>query len=139
MSVAGGDSGPQVQVQAGSGDVTNGGTINAAQAKLDAAGGNVYALATNNGGLVRATGTTTRAGRVYLTAGGDVQVGGTIKASNADGSGGTVKATGNGNASNLTVNVSLGPRQRRGRPGGQRRRHPDLGSQHCLCTADALL
>ena len=61
---------PADPVTAGSGDVTNSGTIAAAQAKLDAVGGNVYALATNNGGIIRATGTTTKGGHVYLSAGG---------------------------------------------------------------------
>ncbi|MDB5396169.1 MAG: hypothetical protein JWM91_3675, partial [Rhodospirillales bacterium] len=82
-----------VLVYAGSGDVTNSGTIAAAQAELNAVGGNVYALATNNGGLIRATGTTTKDGHVYLTGGGDVGVEGTISATNADRSGGKIVAT----------------------------------------------
>ena len=40
------------------GSVSNSGTINAAVAELRAAGGNHYALAINNTGVVRATGVT---------------------------------------------------------------------------------
>ena len=51
----------------GTGDATNSGTIDAAQVRLAAADGNVYALAMNNGGVIRATGTKTENGRVVLT------------------------------------------------------------------------
>ncbi len=67
-----------VLVETGSGDVTNTGTVQAAQVALNAAGGNVYALAVNNGGVIRATGTATKDGRVYLTAGDDLTVNGTV-------------------------------------------------------------
>src|SRR5690606_34268422 len=50
--------------------VDNAGLIEAAQAELKAAGGNVYALAINNDGVVRATGVAHRGGRVYLVAEG---------------------------------------------------------------------
>ncbi len=83
---------PEIVINAGTGDATNSGNIAAAQAELAAAGGNVYALATNNGGVIRATGSATKDGHVYLTAGGNVTVAGTVSATNADGSGGTVKA-----------------------------------------------
>jgi filamentous hemagglutinin family protein len=83
-----------VLVKAGSGDVTNTGTVAAAQAELNAAGGNVYALATNNGGIIRATGTTTKDGHVYLSAGDELVVNGSVTASNATGSGGAIVATG---------------------------------------------
>lgn len=53
----------------GGGKVETSGRIEAAQVELKVAGGNVYALAGNNGGLVRATGTVTREGRVWLSAG----------------------------------------------------------------------
>jgi hypothetical protein len=82
-----------VLVSAGSGDVTNSGTIAAAQVQLDAVGGNVYALATNDGGVIRATGTATKDGHVYLTGGDSVSIDGAVSAVNADGSGGTVVAT----------------------------------------------
>ena len=76
----------------GAGKVSNSGTIAAAQAELKANGGNAYALAVNNTGTIRATGTVTKNGRVLLTAsGGVVQNSGTVSARNATGSGGYVK------------------------------------------------
>ena len=82
-----------VLVKSGSGDVTNSGTVEAAQVALNAAGGNVYALAVNNGGVIRATGTATKNGHVYLTAGDDLTVNSSVSATNADGSGGAIVAT----------------------------------------------
>ena len=78
-----------------SGDVVNAGTVKAAVAALTSAGGNVYALAGNRGGLVQATGTETVDGQVWLTApGGEVGVSGTVSAANADGTGGAIVAKG---------------------------------------------
>ncbi len=89
LQPVGGDFG--IVVAGGTGDATNSGTIKAAQAALAAAGGNVYALAANNGGLISATGTKTVDGHVWLTANsGTAQVSGSVTAQNADGSGGTV-------------------------------------------------
>jgi filamentous hemagglutinin family protein len=84
-------SGQQVFVQVGSqGNVVNKGTISAAQINLQAADGNIYALAGEHGEL-RATGTATRDGHVWLVAdSGTVQSHGYISASNSNGSGGTV-------------------------------------------------
>ncbi len=84
-------SGQQVFVDAGSkGTVVNTGAIRAAQISLQAADGNIYALAGRSGAL-RATGTATRAGEVWLVAdSGAVHANGTIIAKNADGTGGTV-------------------------------------------------
>jgi filamentous hemagglutinin family protein len=81
----------QVFVQTGSqGTVSNRGHIKAAQVSLQAADGNVYALA-GGGTRIRATGTANRDGHVWLVAdGGRVEQDGTIAARNADGSGGTV-------------------------------------------------
>jgi len=81
----------QVFVQTGSqGTVVNKGPINAAQVSLQAADGNVYALA-GSGTRIRATGTASRDGHVWLVAdSGRVEQLGKIAASNADGSGGTV-------------------------------------------------
>ncbi|WP_429447746.1 filamentous hemagglutinin N-terminal domain-containing protein [Paraburkholderia sp. 40] len=81
----------QVFVQTGSqGTAINKGRITAAQISLQAADGNVYALA--GGGMrIRATGTASRDGHVWLVAdSGRVGQLGKIAASNADGSGGTV-------------------------------------------------
>ncbi|ACC74926.1 filamentous hemagglutinin N-terminal domain-containing protein [Paraburkholderia phymatum] len=81
----------QVFVQTGSqGTVADRGVIQAAQISLQAADGNVYALA-GGGTRVRATGTGTRDGHVWLLAdGGHVAQSGVIVATSADGSGGTV-------------------------------------------------
>ncbi|WP_235026070.1 two-partner secretion domain-containing protein [Caballeronia arationis] len=89
-------SGLQVFVQAGSqGDVVNNGTIRAAQIDLEAADGNVFALAGKRGEL-RATGTATRDGHVWLVAeSGAVHQQALVVATNADGSGGTVDTNAN--------------------------------------------
>jgi len=78
----------------GHGNVINGGNIAAAQVRLNAAGGNVYALAGNNGGVIRATGTANIAGHVWLTASGTTTISGSVSAKNANGSGGMIIATG---------------------------------------------
>ncbi|MDR6207860.1 two-partner secretion domain-containing protein [Paraburkholderia graminis] len=81
----------QVFVQTGShGTVVNQGQIKAAQVSLQAVDGNIYALA-GGGTRMRAAGTATRDGHVWLVAdGGKVDARGTIEAANADGKGGTV-------------------------------------------------
>jgi len=83
--------GRQVFVQTGSrGTIDNAGPISAAQVSLQAADGNIFALAGDHT-TIRATGTAKRDGHVWLVAEtGTVALGGTIKAKNADGSGGTV-------------------------------------------------
>ena len=101
-------SGPQVFVQAGSaGQVLNSGTARAAQINLQAADGNVYALAGSHS-VLRATGTATRDGHVWLVANtGTVNAQGTIQAANAGGSGGTVDMSGNTlNVQGATVNAA---------------------------------
>ncbi|MCP1214429.1 beta strand repeat-containing protein, partial [Acetobacter okinawensis] len=102
------------------GNVTNTGRIKAAAATLASAGGNVYALAGNREGLVQATGTTTVNGQVWLSAPhGTVTVESTaLSATNADGSGGVIRA--NGEAVSLggkaVLNASA---SKAGRKGGQ--------------------
>ncbi|MBV9084267.1 MAG: filamentous hemagglutinin N-terminal domain-containing protein, partial [Acidobacteriaceae bacterium] len=89
----------RVFVQAAGGDITNTGSIAAAEAEVRAAGGNIYALAGNNGGQIRATGTATKNGHVWLIAeGGTLDVTGTVHAQNANGTGGAVETSG-GNVS----------------------------------------
>lgn len=87
--------GRQVFVQSGSGgNIENAGPVDAAQISLQAADGNIFALAGEHTTL-RATGTATRGGHVWLVADtGAVALGGTIEAKNADGSGGTVDTNG---------------------------------------------
>lgn len=85
-----------VLAASGPGTVVNSGTINAATAELKAAGGNAYALAINNSGLVRATGTARRNGQLWLVASGESTVinSGTLAASSPADKGGQVVVTG---------------------------------------------
>jgi filamentous hemagglutinin family protein len=94
----------QVFVQQGSaGNVVNRGSVEAAQINLQAADGNVYALAGNHS-ILRAAGTATREGHVWLVADtGRVWMDGKVDATNVDGSGGTVDT----NAA--TVRIAGGP------------------------------
>jgi len=90
----------------GHGNVINTGNIAAAQVELNAAGGNVYALAGNNGGMIRATGTASRAGHVWLTAGGTTTISGSLSAGNANGTGGAIVATGKSVNVGATANLN---------------------------------
>ncbi|HEY9248104.1 MAG TPA: filamentous hemagglutinin N-terminal domain-containing protein, partial [Rariglobus sp.] len=78
------------------GELVNSGVISAATAELKAAGGNAYALAINNTGVIRATGTAERNGDIWLVGtGGDVVSSGTLAATNAGGTaGGEVRVLG---------------------------------------------
>nr|WP_294917073.1 GLUG motif-containing protein [uncultured Neokomagataea sp.] len=80
----------------GQGDVLNAGDIRAAAVKLEAARGNVYALAGNHQDLIQVSGTSNVNGQVWLTAPqGQVVVKDTvITAHNASGAGGTVTVNG---------------------------------------------
>ncbi|KAA0997919.1 filamentous hemagglutinin N-terminal domain-containing protein [Paraburkholderia panacisoli] len=86
----------QVFVQVSSrGTVVDRGDTQAAQINLEAADGNIYALA-GSGSRIRATGTAMRDGHVWLVAGnGNVTQQGMLAATNADGSGGTVDTIAN--------------------------------------------
>ena len=71
--------------------IANSGRVDAIQAELKASG-NIYALAINNTGTIRATGAVQRGGRVLLVGnGGKINNSGRILAKSANGSGGTVK------------------------------------------------
>ena len=87
--------GQQVFVETGSnGAIVNGGPISAAQVNLQAADGNIFAMAGDHT-TIRATGTAERNGHVWLVAdSGAVSLGGTIEAHNANGAGGTVDTDG---------------------------------------------
>ena len=76
--------------------VDNQGLIKATSAEIQAAGGNIYAVAINNGGTIRATPTLTmEGGKLVLKAvGGTVVNSGTLDASNPNGKGGTVEVLG---------------------------------------------
>ncbi|MBO9538095.1 MBG domain-containing protein [Herbaspirillum sp.] len=84
--------------------VTNTGLIEAAQARMEAAGGNLYALAINQSGVIRATGVSNLDGRIVLTAdGGTVRQNGKLGAQNGDGSGGTILVGGDTHGANKDV------------------------------------
>lgn len=90
--------GPQrlfISASSAPGSVLNAGAITAASAELRASGGNAYALAINNSGLVRATGSAVRGGQIWLVGGGDSEVrsNGVLDASSASGQGGGVTLT----------------------------------------------
>jgi filamentous hemagglutinin family protein len=106
LQPAGGDS--RIAISGGTGSVTNSGNLKAAQAELNAAGGNVYALVENNGGAVSATGTANVNGHVWLTAGGTgtVTIAGAVNAQNANGSGGDVTVRGYNIALPGAINAS---------------------------------
>ncbi|MCF3649773.1 MBG domain-containing protein [Synoicihabitans lomoniglobus] len=88
--------------------VENAGVIEAAQAELKAAGGNIYELAINQTGYVRATGVEHKDGRVLLTAdAGSIKVDGSISAHDADGSGGEVLIGGDYRGGNEAVANAL--------------------------------
>jgi filamentous hemagglutinin family protein len=78
------------------GALVNSGTISAASAELKAAGGNAYALAINNSGTVRATGSAVRDGQIWLVASGESTVSnsGTLDTSSLTGLGGKIAVTG---------------------------------------------
>ncbi|MEW6121891.1 MAG: MBG domain-containing protein [Pseudomonadota bacterium] len=86
-------------------EVKTSGKISAATAELRANGGNVYALAGNTKGVIAATGTATKGGRIFLTAGsGTVEAGGRITASRTTSSG--AKAGGDVRVSGKTASVT---------------------------------
>jgi filamentous hemagglutinin family protein len=88
------------------GDAANTGGIRAAAVALAAAGGNVYALAGNRGGVIAATGIGKIGGQVWLTApNGSVTIGGAIRATTPSGAGGTIIA--DGRAVTLTATAAL--------------------------------
>lgn len=106
LLTTGGDQRLFVRPAGGAGAVLNAGDIHAAAAELKALGGNSYALAINNSGIVRATGTAERDGQIWLVAGsaqgpdsthdnqGLLHHSGELHAENADGRGGFIETSG---------------------------------------------
>jgi len=99
-----------VQASARNARVTNTGTVDAIRSELIANGGNVYALAINNDGNIRATGAEiTPEGRIVLKAnGGRIVNNGELVAKNAGGSGGEVTIdSGDGGQSVVTGRIDV--------------------------------
>ena len=95
--------------------VNNTGLIEAASAQLQAAGGNVYALAINNGGIIRANSVVRENGRVLLkAAGGNIVNSGTISARTAGGRGGSVVIDAGSQAEAFATAVNSGAIDARG-------------------------
>jgi filamentous hemagglutinin family protein len=96
LLTTGGDERLFVQAVSQPGTLVNAGTIAATTAELTAAGGNSYALAINNSGLVRATGSAVRGGQLWLVASGEstVRNSGGLDASSPTGQGGKVVVSG---------------------------------------------
>jgi len=118
--------------------VNNSGTIQAASAELKAAGGNIYALAINNGGVVRATGIVNKGGHIYLSAtGGNIQNRGTLAANNADGSGGTIVVDGGHNATAPATVINSGTIEARGDAAGTRGGTVEILGDNIALTEDA--
>lgn len=89
---------------AGGTGVSNSGLIKAANAQLSAVGHNVYALAVNQTGVIRATGVKRADGRILLTTdGGAIDVSGSLSAHRADGSGGQVFVGGGDHGRNAAI------------------------------------
>jgi filamentous hemagglutinin family protein len=88
--------------------VKNGGTIAAASAELKAANGNVYALAINNAGTIRATSVAQKGGHIYLTTdAGVVENNGTLSAKKGS-DGGTITFKGGSVWNRKTITASGG-------------------------------
>ena len=88
---------PDATSASGQTAVNNSGTVLAASAELKAANGNIYALATNNSGIIRATGVTTEGGHIWLIAEGNhgtTQNTGTLAARGVNGKGGDIETSG---------------------------------------------
>ncbi|WP_228130215.1 filamentous hemagglutinin N-terminal domain-containing protein [Desulfotalea psychrophila] len=91
---ASGDQRIFIHAGASDGKVKNSGLIESASAELKAVGGNEFALAINNTGAVRATGSEERGGRIWLVSGtGTTENSGTLTAQKGD-VGGTVQVLG---------------------------------------------
>ena len=75
--------GQRMFVEVAGGSVSNSGIVEGINAELKANGGNIYALAINNTGTVRANGLETVGGKVILAADNDVNASGQILATDA--------------------------------------------------------
>ncbi|WP_428481771.1 MBG domain-containing protein [Pyruvatibacter mobilis] len=107
----GGDA--RIKVRTGlSGNVTNAGLVEGARATLEAAGGNIYALAGNTDGVARGHVVARDGGRIRLAAADAVEITGTLTADNASaqraGRGGRIDVTGDtvslGSTARLSAN-----------------------------------
>ncbi len=97
---------------------TASGVIQAVTAELAAAGGNIYALAIRNDGMVHANTITSEGGHIYLTAGGgNILNTGVLAANNSSGNGGSITINAGHNASAPSTVVNTGSIEARGEAG----------------------
>lgn len=124
----------------GSTGVNNQGNIQAATAELKAAGGNVYALAINNGGAVRADSIVRENGRIVLKAsGGNIANSGTLAAhAGADG-GQVILDAGRGAAENPSTVIQTGTIDVAGTEAGSVGGQATLLGDHVGVTGQALI
>jgi filamentous hemagglutinin family protein len=104
-------SSPGATAAPGQTGVNNSGSIVGAAAELRAANGNIYALATNNSGIIRATGVANQGGHIWLVAAGNLgttQNTGTLDARGPGGQGGTVETSGDQVVAHGTVLTGAG-------------------------------
>ena len=140
---AGADGRVHVEIAADSaadpgGAVRNSGRVEAAAAELRAVGGNVYALAADTGGVIRATGARREGGRILLVGDAGVTVSGTLDASGSGG-GGSIDVTGRGIAVEAGARVVARGVDGDGgtiRIGGDRQGGPGLAAANTLEVAD---
>ncbi|WP_304176217.1 YDG domain-containing protein [Phenylobacterium aquaticum] len=84
-----------VEIGGAGSSVTNSGLIEAATVELRAQGGNIYALAGNSSGVIRATGIESRGGHIWLVSeAGATSVAGVLEAKGADGAPGDIETSG---------------------------------------------
>src|SRR5438445_7755306 len=120
--------------------VNNLGDVRATAVELKAAGGNIYALAINNGGIIRADSVVNEGGRIVLRAsGGNIQNSGTLAAHNADGSGGSIIVDGGHNAVSPATVVSSGTIEARGEAAGSKGGEVTLLGDHVGLFGNALV
>src|SRR5258708_8160855 len=101
-------------------------------------GGNIYALAINNQGAVRANSIVSEGGHVYLRAsGGNIQNSGTISANKAGGSGGTVVVDGGHDADNPSTVVNSGTIEARGDAAGTKGGTVEMLGDHVALVGQA--
>ncbi len=111
--------------------VNNVGRIEAAAAELKAAGGNLYALAINNGGVVRATGVVNENGHIELRANGaNIQNSGALVANDANGGGGTVVVDGGHNPTSPSTVINSGDIEARGNATGTKGGEVEILGDH---------
>ena len=86
----------RIFVKGGVGNIENNGVIEATEVELAAVGGNMYSMAINQEGLIKATGLNSEKGRIFLNSEkGEISFSGLTKAFSREDNGGIVKVVAN--------------------------------------------